>query len=47
MLKRARSRRRFAAARQVPAEKLTGMAVDHQYQRGPPVPASPDTIQIG
>lgn len=39
--------RGLALLRQVPAQQLARVAVDHQRQRGPAVPAGPDAGEIG
>ncbi|MOA01672.1 hypothetical protein D3C78_1210930 [compost metagenome] len=36
----------LAAARQMPAQQLPGMAVNHQRQRRPAIPTRPDAAQI-
>ena len=38
---------RATAARQLPAQQLSGVAVDHQGQRQPAIPAAPDAAQVG
>jgi len=37
---------RLAAARQMPAEQFTRMAIDHQRQRCPAITSRPDAAQI-
>jgi hypothetical protein len=36
----------FARARQVPTQKLSGVAVDHQRQGDPTIPARSDAAEI-
>lgn len=37
----------LAAPRELPAQQLTGVAIDDEGQRQPPIPAAPDAAQIG
>ena len=40
------SRLGFARTRQMPAQKLSGVAVDHQCQGDPTIPTRPDAAQV-
>ena len=40
------SRSGFARTGQMPAQKLSGVAVDHQRQRYPAIPARPDAAEV-
>lgn len=42
VFQRAAGRRRLAASRQMPTQQSAGVAVDHQRQRCPSIPARPD-----
>ena len=46
VLQRTAGRRCLTASGQMPAQQLAGMAVDHQCQRCPSIPACPDPAQV-